>query len=356
MTTHSLNQYLEAALVGDATTDHAFMLQRWLREMGIDSQIYAEYCQPELERSIKSARSYRSKKQEGLLIYHHAIGSRAAQRLIDEGQELILIYQNITPPEFFNTLDPAMARQMALGREQLAALRQQTKLAIGASDYSEKELKEFGYSHTGVIPIVLNEKEYQVPANEKLFQRFRDYGPILLFVGRIVPNKKQEDLIKLLYYYRRIEPNAILLLVGGHFPPGYTHWIKDLSIDLGLDQAVIYTDHLSLEEMSTYYQLADFFVSMSEHEGFCKPLIESMYFNLPVIAFKAAAIPYTMAGSGVLFQHKDFEALAELIDVLNKNSKLRQQIVSGQNRRLADFLEANVRDNFEQQLKSLQIL
>lgn len=355
MTKLSLNQYLEAAMVGDATTDHAFMLQRWLREMGIDSQIYAEYCQPEIEGNVKPARSYRLKNKEGLLIYHHAIGSRAAERLIEEGQALILIYQNITPPEFFKSLDPSMARQMTLGREQLAALRQQTKLALGASDYSENELKEFGYSQTGVIPLVLKEEEYQIPANEELIQQYRDRGPILLFVGRLVPNKRQEDLIKLLYYYRRIEPNAILLLVGGHFPPGYTHWIKELSIDLGLDKAVIFTDHLSIKEMSSYYQLADFFVSMSEHEGFCKPLIESMYFNLPVIAYKAAAIPYTMANAGVLFQHKHFEALAELVDMLNRDLDLRQQIVSGQNRRLVDFMEPKVRTNFEHQLKNLNL-
>ena len=356
MTTHSLHQYLEAALVGDATTDQALIIQRWLNEMGFDSNIYSEYCHPDMESSIRPATSYRSKKQKGLLIYHHAIGSRAAERLIKKGQELILIYHNITPPEFFTSMDPSMARQMTLGREQLGELRQQTKLALGASDYSEKELQEFGYSQTGILPIVLNEKEYQIPANKEIIDRYRDRGPTLLFVGRLAPNKKQEDLIKLLYYYRRIEPNAILLLVGSHIPPGYAHWLMEFSRGLGLDRAVTFTDHVSHEEMITYYQVADLYVSMSEHEGFGKPLIESMYFNLPVIAFKAAAVPYTMAHAGVLFQQKHYEALAELVDMLNNKPDLRQHIISNQNLRLADFLEANVRAHFEQQLKSLQLL
>lgn len=356
MTTHSLHQYVETALVGDATTDHALIIQRWLKEMGFDSNIYAEYCHPDMESSIRPATSHRSNKLEGLLIYHHAVGSRAAERLIKEGQELILIYHNITPPEFFTSLDPSMARQMNLGREQLGALRQQTKLALGASDYSEKELQDFGYSQTGVLPIVLNEELYQLPANEELIRRYQDQGPILLFVGRLAPNKKPEDLIKLLYYYRRIEPHAILLLVGSQTLPKYVHWLKELSSVLGLDGAVTFTDLVSHEEMTTYYQIADFYISMSEHEGFGKPLIESMYFNLPVVAYKAAAVPYTMAHSGVLFQHKHYEALAELVDLLNNNPDLRWNIVSNQNHRVSDFLEANVRAHFEQQLKGLQLL
>ena len=354
--THAIDQYLESALVGDATTDHALIIQRWLIELGFESNIYAEGFQPDLEGAVRPASSYWSEKQDGLLIYHHSTGSVAADRLIKEGRELILIYHNITPPEFFTSMDQTIFRRMRLGREQLTGLRQQTKLALGASDYSEKELQEFGYSQTDVLPIVLKEELYQNPAIEELKLRYRDQGPILLFIGRLAPNKKPEDLIKLLYFYRRIEPDAILLLVGNIILPKYVRWMKEFSRGFELEEAVIFTGRVSHAQMISYYQLADFYVSMSEHEGFGKPLIESMYFDLPVIAYKAAAVPYTMAQSGVLFQRKHYEALAEVVNMLNKDQDFRQKIISNQNIRLADFLETNVRAYFEQLLESWQLL
>lgn len=356
MTRRSLNQFLESASIGDATTDHALLIRRWLLEMGFDSEIFAEHCHPRLDSIIKPASAYRQKSQNSLILYHHGIGAAAAERLLKSGQPLILIYHNITPVEYFTSADPSMAGQMKLGRKQLTALCKQTKLALAASSYSETELQDIGYSPTGVLPIVLDEEQYRLHPSHETLLRYQDRGPILLFVGRLAPNKKQEDLIKLLHYYRRIESEAILLLVGGPFPPSYARWLNEFSSILGLESAVTFTGHVSHREMITYYQLADLFISMSEHEGFGKPLIESMYFKLPVAAYKAAAVPYTMAKAGMLFQHKNFEALAELVDLLITDLDLRQHIISNQTLRVADFLEANVRKNFEEQLKILNLL
>jgi glycosyltransferase involved in cell wall biosynthesis len=100
----------------------------------------------------------------------------------------------------------------------------------------------------------------------------------------------------------------------------------------------------------TYYRLADIYVSMSEHEGFGKPLIESMYFGIPVLAYAAAGVPETMGGAGVLFREKDYEALAELVDIIVKDETIRDRIVARERERVKEFLEPSVRQKWEQYL------
>src|SRR5262249_30873453 len=147
---------------------------------------------------------------------------------------------------------------------------------------------------TGVLPISLDPARYALPPNPELRARFEPGGPLLLFVGRLVPNKRQEDLIKLLYFYRRIEPAARLLLAGDPWGPAYAQWLRELAAYLGLQEAVLFAGHISQADLVTYYGLADLYVSMSEHEGFGKPLIESMYLGLPVLAYGATAVRGTL--------------------------------------------------------------
>jgi glycosyltransferase involved in cell wall biosynthesis len=235
-------------------------------------------------------------------------------------------------------------------------MRSHTRLALGASPYSELELRQVGFERTGVLPIVLNESDYQLPEDPALRTRLQTEGPTLLFVGRVVPNKCQEDLLKLLHFYRRIEPEARLVLVGGTRERSYVNWMRYFTGRLGLTGAVTMTGHVSQEEMVTSYRNADLFVSMSEHEGFGKPLIESMYFDVPVLAYAAAAVPSTLGDAGVLFQHKDYEALAEMAHLLVRDQSLRAQIIAGQQARLRMFLEPQVRQDWTAYLQSLGLI
>ena len=108
--------------------------------------------------------------------------------------------------------------------------------------------------------------------------------------------------------------------------------------------------------MITYYRCADVYVSMSEHEGFGKPLIESMYFGLPVVAYASTAVPDTLGDAGILFHHKDFESLAELVGLLVQDRSLRRRVIARQTRRVKAFLEPQVRRRFEDHLRHLELL
>jgi glycosyltransferase involved in cell wall biosynthesis len=366
MTSLTLHQFSEGVYVGDAVSDQLFIIRRWLREMGFTSDIYAERIQPELAGEVRPAGEYRPGLAERCLIHHHAVGSDVAERLRAIALPQILVYHNITPPEYFAYTDPTLAFQLDKGRRQLAEMRPRTLLALGDSVYNEREMRELGYAATGVLPIVLDESRYAVPLNEALAGELGSKGPpaaggvgrpLVLFVGRLAPNKRQEDLIKLLHCLRRIYPEARLALVGSEHVPEYVNWQKDLARGLGLVEASVhFAGHVSQQDMVTYYRCADVYISMSEHEGFGKPLIESMYFGLPVLAYGSTAVPDTLGDAGILFYRKDYEALAELAALLLEEEPLRRRVIARQTRRVRAFLEPQVRRQWAGYLRQLDLL
>lgn len=356
MSKPNLHQFTVGSSPGDAITDHAFLLRRWLREDGFHSQIYAESVAPSLENEIHSHLSYRPSSPGEMVTLHHSIGSNVADYLLSLDVELLVIYHNITPPEYFQDVDPALASQLEQGRRQLSHLRERTVMGLGVSHYDELELQGLGFAPTGVLPIPLDESRYNTGPNADLLARYQNGSPNLLFVGRLTPNKRHEDLIKLLYHYRRITPSARLFLVGSPWAPAYASWLQDLAKELELADAVVFTGHVSQRDLVTYYHLADIFVSMSEHEGLGMPLIESMYFGVPVLAYAAAAIPETMGKTGILFHHKNYEALAEAVDIIVHDIEFRQRLIARQRDRLRAFTEKRVRQVWADALAQAAVL
>ncbi len=339
----ALHQFIVGAVPGDAITDHALLLRRWLREDGFRSQVFAAGIDSALADEVQPYLRYRPAHPGEVVILHHSIGAAVVDYLLSLDVRFLLIYHNVTPPDFLLGVDPMLAGQLSRGRDQLVLLRERTLLGLADSAHNEGELRRVGYNRTGVLPIVLDESRYHLEPNPSLLARYRDGGPYLLFVGRLVPNKKQEDLIKLLYCYRRFEPSARLFLVGVPWVTKYAEWLEELVQELGLRDAVIFSGHVSQRDLVTYYRLADLYVSMSEHEGFGKPLVESMLLQLPVLAFAAGAVPDTMGESGILFHDKNYEALVELVDILVSDEALRRRIIARQRERATAFLEPQVR-------------
>jgi glycosyltransferase involved in cell wall biosynthesis len=338
-----LDQFVIGASPGDAITDHALLLSEWIEESGFESKLYAESVHPELENTFHSYLSYKPKSSGEVVILHHSIGSDLVDHLLSLDVRIVLIYHNVTPASFFESSSPALAAQLTRGRHQLQSLRSRTLLGLGVSKYDEKELYHLGYKPTGVLPIVLDEHAYDFSPVSQLLNTYKAGGPNLLFVGRLVPNKCQDDLIKLMYHMKRVIPSARLFLVGSPWLATYVEWLRELAVDLDVSDRVVITGHVSQRDLVTYYQLADFYISMSEHEGLGKPLIESMYFGVPIIAYAAAAIPETLGGTGILVHEKDLEIVAELIMYLWKSNGLYKSLVRKQQDHVEMFSVRNVR-------------
>lgn len=345
-----LHQFLTGATAGDAITGQALLIQRWLREAGYESEIYAWHLHDSMATAARPMSTYRRARGETRGIYHHSIGSDVPEFLVGRDLRLILIYHNITPPGFFENSDPLRAYLARQGIAQLKMLQPLTELALADSHYNEQDLRRDGFTATAVLPICLQAERY----GSALVERPIGPGPCLLFVGRLAPNKRQEDLVKLLFFLRRIHPQARLSLVGDRWEMGYDRWVEQLAADLNVADGLELTGKVSHEALLAHYRSADLYMSMSDHEGFGVPLIESMLLGLPVVAYGSTAVPETMGDAGVVFHRKEFEPLAELIAMLYEDKPLRRRIVERQGIRAQDFLEPRVRRQFFSHLEQIE--
>ncbi len=350
----SIHQMIIGAVMGDAISDHAFMLRDALRQWGYESHIYAQHVHPDLSKEVRPYTDYQPTGAD-ILIFHYSIGSEVSEYVASLSTRLVMIYHNVTPAEYFRKVDHVLFEQMERGRRGLARFRDKIELALADSEFNRLDLVQAGYPNTGVLPVALDETKYSQPPSQELLARFGQDGYTnLLFVGRIVPNKKQEDVIKTLYYYKRINPRSRLFLVGPHWEQAqvYLNWLQDLALYLNLPD-VHFCGHVPFDELLAYYGLAHVFVCMSEHEGFCKPLVESMYFDVPIVAYDATAVPYTLGGAGVLVKEKRFEVVAEMINLLVTDEKLRGQIIARQRQRLQHLTKEAVLAGFKNHIEEL---
>ena len=161
-----------------------------------------------------------------------------------------------------------------------------------------------------------------------------------MFVGRMIPNKKIEDVIRFFHAYNRwFNPRSRLLLVGAHSGfERYVAMLQNLIDRLGVPD-VHFLGHVSNAELTAYYELADVFLCASEHEGFCVPLVESFHMGVPVLAYAATAIPATMDGAGILYHDKDPVRVAALIDQVATNRHVAEGIVESQDAALDRLLK-----------------
>ena len=341
-----LHHLAQAIMPGDAISHCALALHHSAQARGYDSQVYARWIDPSMRREASPLERCRPKKGD-ILLYHFGLGSELTEFVCsNSGARLVLIYHNLTPPHYFKLEDPLLAQSLQAGQEQVVELQKHVELAIADSAYSARELSGLGYSNLAVVPPVYLDEKYEIPPDKATLEKLADQKTNILFVSRIAPNKKQEDVIKSFYFYRRLNPHSRLFLVG---PLGvtkvYYRWLLDLVDYLGLPE-VHFTGRVSQAELNAYYRSADVFVSMSEHEGFGMFLVESMYFDLPIIAYESTAVPETLGHSGVLVKKKDFPITAELIHLLATDQDLRQAILENQRQRLMHFARERVEAQF----------
>ena len=202
---------------------------------------------------------------------------------------------------------------------------------MGDSEYNRLELAELGFRRTGVLPLLLDLSALDGEPDSVVMRRFDDDRPTWLFVGRVVPNKRFEDILRTFAYFQRyIDHTARLVIVGEYrtFAPYYDA-LQHLVGRLGLDE-VHFVGHVTPAELNSYYRLADAFVCMSEHEGFCVPLFEAIHRDLPVVAFAAAAIPYSTGEGVLLVSDKNPAYVAELVGYVLSDDGLRRRLIARQ--------------------------
>ena len=318
-----------------AVGTHTLLLQRLLRGMGLESDIFAEDVQG-LAVETRHVSEHRPGRGEELLVYQSAIGSVTADYLGSLSAPLVVNYHNITPAGY--GWDSHDRRGLLWGRAQLRRLGGRAELGLADSAFNQAELVEAGYRSTAVAPVLV-ELGAVVPDPVAAARLASAKGGLeVLFVGRIAPNKAQHDLVKALAAYRRMyDATARLHLVGGVAVPRYQSALAGFVADLGLNEAVTLTGPVPSGVLAAHYRNADVFVCLSEHEGFCVPLLEAMHHGLPVIAYAAAAVPETLGGAGLLLADKSPATVAAAIHAVRADAHLRAELVAAGSARLEDF-------------------
>ena len=340
-----INQWVPAAHRGDAIGDSARRVRDFLRGMGHDSEVYALTMDDDLEGDVRSFGDA-SAQHGDMTIFHFALPSPMTAAFTTVQGTRILQYHNVTPASFFAHYDRSLFRLATLGRQELSTLVGAVDLALGDSDYNRRELESLGFHRTGVFPIAVDTSRITRPVERPALDKVLDDRYVnFLFVGRIAPNKMIEDHIRLAEHYKRyVDAYYRFIFVGRtDVVPRYYSTIRALMSEYRLlNERFIFTGPVPDEELAVYYRRAAVYISLSEHEGFCVPLLEAMAADVPILAYAAAAVPDTLGGAGVQFSPKDLEHAAELLGMLAFDDDLRAQVIEGQRRRLRDFGDARI--------------
>lgn len=347
-----VNQWVPSAHRGDAVGDHALRIRDLLRAWGHESDVFAMTVDDALAADVR--RWTEPEARDGdVTVLHFATASPMSAAFGMMPGRRVLQYHNITPARFFAPYDAGMARVSDAARRELAALADRVDLAVGASDYNRQELAMLGFPRTGDLPMLLNLDRLQhaprVPALEWMLQ---DGLTNILFVGRIAPQKRIDDHVRLAEHYMRYVDASYRFIFVGRYDvvPGYYEAVQSMvqTHRIPADR-FWFTGPVPDRELAAYYRNAHAYVSLSEHEGFCVPLVEAMAMDVPVLAYAETAVPETLGGAGVSFRPKDLELAAELLGGLIYDEPFRLDVLAGQRTRVRTFR----RDRFEPALRKM---
>ncbi|MFP2907991.1 glycosyltransferase, partial [Pyxidicoccus sp. 3LFB2] len=313
---------------GDAVGNQVRYLQGLLRRWGYVSDIYAETWDDACKDQVRPVRDYaREAGRDSVLVVHHSFESRLVPLIARAPGRKVLVYHNVTPARLFEGFERKVAAACDAARDELLALRPQVEAAFAYSRFSAEELVAAGYRNVSVLPFAIDWTAFDTAPDPVLQAELSDGCANVLFVGRAVPSKKVDDVLRVFTAYQRLyQPRSRLVVAGYLHRDGaygaYLHGLKDV---LGAEQ-VRFLGRVSAAQLSACFATASAYLSMSRHEGFGVPLLEAMYRGVPVVAYGAAAVPETMGGAGLATLSDDPGEVAELLAVLERSPALREQV------------------------------
>lgn len=337
-----IHQLLAGFRRGDAISNEALLIRDLLSAHGVESDLFCPAANTAAEdraltRDIESLAAAVHPEDTALL--HLSIGSRCNAVFPTLPCRKVILYHNVTPPAFFERLQPATAQVLANGLREVKALAHAADAVWADSAFNAAELRAMGYDDPKVLPLLIDETFGSAAIDETMRYRLTQKSLTnLLFVGRIAPNKRHDVLLRVFHAYQStVNPDSQLVIVGGSDGmEAYKSLLLGSASTLML-RNVLFTKFVTPSELAACYASASAFVCMSDHEGFCAPLLEAMAWHVPVFANAAGAVPETLDGAGVLFDHAKPEQIAETIGRVLSDPALRASVVAKQDERLARF-------------------
>lgn len=342
-------QMLEVLSYGDAIGNEVIAIASYLRSRQIDTNIFCVSMKGSFPEDFAKLIDEYEDDAQTVILFHLSTGGRLNEKLLRYRAKVIIRYHNITPPEFFHDYDRAAEYSCLRGRLQAERLKNRADMVIAVSSFNKEDLRAMGYTcPVEVLPIIIQFHDYETAPDQNIIDKYSaDTKKNIIFTGRVAPNKKHEDLIRAFYYYHLTDPESRLLLIGG-YDQGGTYYKKLIAYrdSLGLKEDVIFTGHIPFNQILAYYRIADLFLCLSEHEGFCVPLVEAMWFHVPIVAYNSTAVGDTLGGAGLLLEEKDPALIAASIDRMLKDKELRDSFIQKGIARLRDFDNSALEERF----------
>ena len=343
--------------LGDAISNYAVAIKNLLASLGYDSDIYSEAELNETSGTeIKYIHPVPDFNEEDIMIFHLSTCVSMRRDLYTAKCRKIAVYHNITPREFFYEYSSFFARICFEALMDIRALENTFDHCIADSGFNRDDLIGYGYTcPITVLPIIVPYDDYDREPNKALIDKYNDGRTNIFFIGRVAPNKKFEDVIAAFSCYKKhYDPGARLFLAGSEHQllRSYSSRLNDYVKMNGFED-IIFTGKIPFDEVLAYYKIADIFLCMSEHEGFCVPLLEAMYFDVPIVAYDSSAIPETLGGAGFLLHEKDPLLTAGVIHRIMSDTELRDKLIQGQRKRLSYYSYENTTRMFSKFLESL---
>lgn len=338
--TTAVHQLLPVYSVGDAISGAVGEMQKMLRTLGYRSEVYADLIDERHGRRARTADRLPGDLEPGdAVMYHLSIGSPLAQLMARLDARRIIVYHNITPSAFYRDTSPRVTYWLDRGREDLHRLAPVVDLCIGDSQYNLDDLDGTVVRARAVLPPPVDLSRLaprpSAPADP----------PMILFVGRLAPNKRHDQLLRVLAALRATgSPHARLVLAGAADDTGaYVAALRRLAERLGIaDHVEVPAQRLTDADLGALYSRAAVFACASDHEGFCIPLLEAMAFSVPIVAHSAGAVPETLGDGGLIVRHHDPLVWAAVITRVLADEEVRRCLVGAAQRRLRDFAPAVV--------------
>ncbi|MCJ7523737.1 MAG: glycosyltransferase [Candidatus Aminicenantes bacterium] len=351
-----VHQFLTSYSYGDAIGNEALEIRDFLRTHGIESEIFTLHFHPRYAHQVRNYLEYdRFSAPENVVIFHFSIGSPVTKKFLRLADKKVIIYHNITPHHFFLDFHRILAKDCFKGRVELKSLADKVDLALGDSEYNRSELVAAGFKQTGVLPLVMDFSKFDLPLLPVLSEIFADGKSNFLFIGRIIPNKKVEDVIMAFHLYQKhFNPDSRLFIVGEY--RGFERYFSALQnlIDKLQVKNIHFSGHVPLAEVVSYAKLSHLYLHLSEHEGFCAPVVECFHLDIPVVAYDAGAVAETMNGGGVLVREKNFVKIAALCHEILTRRDLKAALLAGQRRALGKYLRPRTGKILLDYLRGLQ--
>jgi glycosyltransferase involved in cell wall biosynthesis len=332
----AVHQFHSGTGVGDAVTNQMLELQANVRELGYVSEIFAQHIGAGLEGRIRPLVNYGGSSDE-LLLVHHSHGHDVLDDIVGLANPVVAVYHNVTPERYFTS--EYERRYVRMGREQLGLLAGRSLFGVAVSNFNRREMLKAGFQRVEVVPVRTDYSSF-VPAARARSQRSRDW----LYVGRVVSNKCQHRVVQAFAeYHRRFEPQSRLVLIGDLSDEDYVEQVRDEAAALSIEDRVVLRGKVSDRDLRAAYSSAGVFVSLSEHEGFGVPLLESMASEVPVVAYAAAAIPETLGGAGILLRTQDPSTVAATVHSVLSDPGLVDRLLDRQSVRVNQVESFDIR-------------